>query len=172
MSSQITITENGISVPETSEVKEAFQDVFVNAFGSEISLDDSTPQGSIIDDLTIIKQQSNSKDLFLFNQFNPETASGLYQDAIGALFGLKRKSAQSSIVTCQCIGKNGTVIPKGTLIQSTNNDLFESIEQKTIGSSGNVNVQFKSVETGAIPCSSNTVNKLFSSVSGLEAVNN
>lgn len=172
MSSQIEITENGISVPQTSEVKTAFQDVFVNALGNELSLDDATPQGDIINELTLIKQQSNTNDLFLFNQFNPETAQGIYQDAIASLFGLKRKPAQSSIVTCQCTGVVGTVLPAGTMVQSTANDYFESIDTATIDSSGTVNVQFQSVEKGEIPCPANSVNKIFSAVSGLESVNN
>ena len=172
MSSQITITENGISVPQASEIKEAYQQVFINAFGSELSLDDSTPQGSIIDDLTIEKQQANTNILNLFNQFSPDTSSGIYQDMIASIFGIKRKSAQPSLVNCQCIGEPNRVIPKGTLVRSTFGDLFESIDVGTIGEGGSVTIQFKSVETGEIPCPANSVNKIFSSVVGLDSVNN
>lgn len=172
MSSQITITSSGIEVPQSSEIKEAFQGVFTNAFGTDLSLDDSTPQGSMIDDFTLMKQTSNTNDLFLFNQMNPETAEGVFQDAIGSLYGMKRKTAQPSIVICQCIGVEGTVIDENAVAQNTNGDLFRATETKTIPASGTVDVQFASVETGEIPCGSNTVNRIYSVITGWDSVNN
>ena len=172
MSSQIEITSEGISVPQTSDIKTAFQEVFTNAFGGDLSLDDSTPQGSLIDDLTLIKQEANTAILNLFNQFSPETASGIYQDMLASLFGLKRKEAQPSIVVCQCIGTPNAVIPKGTMVRSTNGDMFESIDVGTIGVDGSATIQFRSVETGEIPCPANSVNNIFSAVAGLNSVNN
>ena len=172
MTSQITITSEGITVPQTSEVKTAFQGVFTNAFGTDLSLDDSTPQGSMIDDFTIMKQESNTNDLKLFNQFNPETAEGIFQDALGAIYGMKRIPAKHSVVTCQCIGVQGTVIDENAIAQNVNGDLFKAIETKTIPASGTVNVQFESIETGAIPCGANTVNKVYSIITGWDAINN
>ena len=172
MTSQITITNAGITVPQASDVKEAFQGVFTNAFGTDLSLDDATPQGSMIDDFTTMKQASNTNDLYLFNQINPETAEGIFQDAIGSLYGMKRKTAQPSIVTCQCVGGEGTVIDTNAIAQNTNGDLFRAVETKTIPSSGTVDVQFESVETGSIPCGSNTVNRIYSVITGWDSVNN
>ena len=172
MTSQITITDTGITVPQASDIKTAFQGVFTNALGSDLSLDDATPQGEIIDDLTEIKQVANTNDLYLFNQFNPETAEGIFQDAIASIYGLKRKEATHSIVNCECIGVQGTVIDSSAMAQNANGDVFQAIETKTIPASGTVTVQFQSVETGEIPCGANTINKIYTVVSGWDSVNN
>lgn len=172
MTSQITITNAGITAPQASDIKEAFQEVFTNAFGTDLSLDDSTPQGSMIDDFTLMKQTSNTNDLYLFNQMNPETAEGVFQDALGSIYGLKRKDATHSIVNCECIGVQGTVIDTTAMAQNTNGDLFQAIETKTIPESGTITVQFQSVETGIIPVGANTVNKIYSVIIGWDSVNN
>lgn len=177
MSSNIEVTKNGISVPETSEIKSGFQGVFVAALGSDLNLDDATPQGGLIDGLTIAKQQSNSADLLLFNQMNPSTADGVWQDALGSIYGIQRKSATHSIVNCECIGVAGTVLngvdtENPAMAQSTNGDLFQCLVGGTIPAGGTITLQFIAVETGQIPVGANTVNKIYQPVVGWDAVNN
>ena len=75
MSTNISVSANGIITPQTSEIKQGFQQIFTDAFGGELNLDDSTPQGVLIDDLTQIKQTSNSLLLYMFNQI-PSAVSG------------------------------------------------------------------------------------------------
>lgn len=177
MASQITITPQGVSVPQASEIKASLQTVFTDAFGSDLSLDDSTPQGVIIDELTEQKMSENAQILFLFNQFNPSTSSGVFQDAIANLYGLERKVATSSVVTCECIGIPGTVLNgvssgNPAKAMSTNGDIFECLVGGTIPASGTISLQFGSAEKGKIPVSANSVNQIFSSVSGWDSVNN
>ena len=177
MTSQIEITPTGIEVHSAEDVQTKFQEILVDAFGSDLSLDDSTPQGVLIDDLTTEKVLDNAMLLKFFNQFNPETATGVYQDALGSIYGMQRKLATSSVVNCVCIGVAGTVLlgkASGTpaLAQSANGDIFECINGGTIPSSGTITLQFASVETGEIPVPANSVNKIFSSVSGWDSINN
>ena len=119
-----------------------------------------------------MKQVSNTNDLFLFNQMNPETADGVFQDALGALYGMKRIPAKSSVVNCECIGRPNAIIDETAVAQSINGDLFRCIQTGTIPASGKITLQFESVETGAIPCGANTVNKIFTVVDGWDSVNN
>ena len=177
MSSHISVTSDGIKVPQASEIKTAFQDILKDSFGSDINLDDSTSQGVWVDDLTDEKMADNAEVLYLFNQFNPETASGVFQDALASLFGLERKIATHSVVNCQCIGIEGTVlngIDSGNpaMAISTNGDKFECVTGGTIDSTGTITLQFRSVETGAIPCSANTINGIFGTVIGWDSINN
>lgn len=194
MTANLTITDTGIVSPTTSEIKTEIQSIFVNAFGSDLSLDDATPQGVLIDGLAQMKQASNSVLLYLANQFNPEYASGIFQDALANLYFLQRKSATYSIVTCRCIGVNGTVLnglPSDiypdrvpAMAQSTNGDIFECVVGGIIGNPiteggtttyttpGYIDLVFRAKETGPIPCGANTVNSIFQAINGWDSVNN
>lgn len=177
MSGQISVTSAGIQVPQASEIKQAFQNVFTNALGTDLSLDDSTPQGVVIDDLTQEKQLDNAQILYFLNQMNPETADGVFQDALGAIYSLQRKVATSSVVNCVCTGAPGTLIPgvssgNPAMAQSVNGDLFQCLIGGTIPSTGTITLQFASVETGEIPVGANTVNSIYNVISGWDTVNN
>lgn len=195
MGANLEITDNGIISPDTEEIKTEIQGIFTDAFGTDLSLDDATPQGVLIDDLAQLKQASNSVLLYLANQFNPEVASGIFQDALANLYFIQRREATRSIVTCRCIGVNGTVLNglpdtnNPTRIpakaQSTNGDIFDCITGGIIGTpvddgqggityttDGYIDLQFQSEETGPIPCSANTVNAIYQVVPGWDTVNN
>lgn len=177
MTSHIKVTPAGIEVPQASEIKTAFQDVLKDSFGSDINLDDSTPQGVLVDDLTEEKMADNAALLYLFNQFNPTTASGVFQDALASIFGLTRKIATHSVVNCECIGLEGTVLNgldsgNPAMAISANGDKFECVDGGTIDSTGTITLAFRSVETGQIPCDANTVNGIFGTVIGWDSINN
>lgn len=177
MTSQITISPTGISVPTADDVKSKFQEIFTDAFGGDLNLDDATPQGVAINDFTEEKMLDNAMLLYFFNQLNPESANGIFQDALGSIYGLQRKVATSSVANCVCIGSQGTVLkgksnPNPAMVQSTNGDLFVCVNGGTIPASGTITLQFESVETGEIPVAANTLNKIYTSVSGWDSVNN
>lgn len=195
MGANLEITDAGIVSPDSEEIKTAIQGIFTNAFGTDLSLDDATPQGVLIDDLTQLKQASNSVLLYLANQFNPETASGVFQDALANLYFIQRKEATHSIVTCRCSGVDGTVLnglpdtnnPTRTpaKAQSTNGDIFECVNTGIIGTPvddgmggvtyttpGYVDLVFRSVETGPIPCGANIINSIYQAIVGWDTVNN
>ena len=191
MTANLQITDTGIVSPDSSEIKEVIQSIFTNAFGTDLSLDDATPQGVLIDGLTQLKQASNSVLLYLANQFNPETASGIFQDALANLYFIQRKEATHSLVVCRCIGVNGTIlngIPDENnptrvpaRAQSTNGDIFECVNGGIIGdpdsggtyqTPGYIDLVFRAVETGPIPCGANIVNSIYQAVVGWDSVNN
>lgn len=177
MTGQIRVTSAGIQVPQASDIKQAFQNVFTNALGTDLSLDDSTPQGVAIDDLTEEKQLDNAQILYFLNQMNPETADGVFQDALGSIYSLQRKVATSSVVNCVCTGAPGTVLNgvssgNPAMAQSVNGDVFQCLIGGTIPATGTITLQFASVDTGEIPVGANTINSIHSVVSGWDTVNN
>lgn len=186
MGANLEITNEGIISPTSSEIKQVIQNIFLNAFGTDLSLDDATPQGALIDGLTQLKQASNSILLYLANQYDPTIASGIFQDALANLYFIKRKEATHSLVTCRCVGIDGTVLNgisdgEPALAQSTNGDIFECVIGGTIGNpDGNNNYQtpgyidlvFRAVETGEIACGANIVNAIYQPVVGWDTVNN
>lgn len=178
MSGQIEVNENGVIVPEASEIKEAYQGCFLNAFGSDLSLDDATPQGALIDDLTTEKQLDNAQLLRFMNQLNPDTADGIWQDAIGNLYNIQRKPATASIANCICMGIAGTTLNgintgNPATAQSVNGDIFQCVNTVVIPASGQTEeIPFICTETGEKPIGANTVNSIYQKVQGWDAVNN
>lgn len=177
MTAQITVNNTGIKVPQADEIKTELQGVFSDAFGTDLSLDDSTPQGVLIDSLTQQKELDNAQLLYFLNQLNPKTADGIFQDALASIYFIKRNEPTNSVVNCVCTGAVGTVLNgvgsgNPAMAQSANGDLFQCLSGGTIPASGSITLAFSAVETGPIPVASNTVNKIYSVVSGWDTINN
>lgn len=177
MTVYLTFNDTGVIAPETSEIKSEVQSIFTGAFGSDLSLDDATPQGYIIDKLTEIIANQNSQMLFIINQLNPTKARGVFQDALAQLYFLERKGATPTIVQCVCTGLSGTVLNgidtgNPATAQNTDGELFVCTNTVTIPASGTVTAQFQSVNTGAISANANTVNRIYRQINGWDTVNN
>ena len=174
----LEFTAAGVVAPETSEIKADVQALFVKAFGSGLVLDDSTPQGYLIDGITNIIAQKNADMLLLINQFNPAFASGIWQDALGNLYFLQRKSATPTIVQCVCTGLPGTVIPGldnpngAAQAQNGDGDIFVCTSSGTISASGSVTLQFQSAKLGEIPAPANSVDRIYRQIQGWDTINN
>lgn len=168
----ITIDDTGITIPDTEEIYSNISDEWNIAFGGNMNRDITTPQGQLITSLVTQIDNKNNQLLYILNMLNPKTSSGIWQDAIGYLFFLERKPAQSSIVRCECIGLANTFIPKGSLVKSDRGDLFESTEDKTISSNGTVTINFSSLEKGLVPVENNTINTIVTTIVGWDSVNN
>lgn len=168
----ITIDDTGITIPDTEEIYNNISDEWNIAFGGNMSRDITTPQGQLITSLVTQIDNKNNQLLYILNMLNPKTSSGIWQDAIGYLFFLERKKAQSSIVRCECIGLANTFIPKGSLVKSDRGDLFESTEDKVISDNGNVTISFSSLEKGLIPVERNSINTIVTTIVGWDSVNN
>lgn len=174
----LQFTDAGVIAPKTSEIRTDVQQMFVQAFGEDLNLDSSTPQGYLIDTITNIIANQNAAMLYLVNQFNPSFASGIYQDAIGNLYYLQRKGATPTIIQCICTGLPGTVIPgldnPSGAAQAQNGDgnIFVCTSSGTIPPSGSISLQFQSADVGPIPAPANSVNRIYKQIQGWDTVNN
>ena len=168
----IEINENGVSIPDTQTIYDYIYNKWNTIFGGNMQPDPTTPQGQMITSLVAEVENKNKLINNFINQINPKTNEGIWQDAIANIFFLSRKGAESSIVNCICYGASGTIIPAGSLIKSTNGDLFEAVGSITINISGQGIGTFRSVENGLIPVVENTINEIVSVVSGWDSVNN
>lgn len=174
----LEFTDKGVIAPPTSEIKKDVQALFVKAFGEGLNLDDSTPQGYLIGGITNIIANKNAAMLYLINQFNPSFARGIWQDALGNLYFLQRKSATPTVVQCICTGLPGTVIPGldnpsgAAQVQNGDGDIFVCTSTGTIPTSGSITLQFQSAELGEIPAPANTVNRIYRQIQGWDTVNN
>lgn len=166
----------GLTVDSAADVLAQIEADWQNAFSGgglpPLDVDPATPAGQLIATQAALVQAKDSEILFLAQQFNPETAEGRWQDALGKIYFLTRKTAESTVVTCACSGLYNTVIPAGSIVQSTDGYQLASIDDATIPASGTVSVEFAVTETGPVEIPAGSVTKIITVIPGWDTVTN
>ncbi|HDL8567162.1 TPA: baseplate J/gp47 family protein [Yersinia enterocolitica] len=168
----VTITETGLLVPDIADVLSGRLTDLDAAMGGGASQSLSSPQGQISQSDTEIIATNYDALLCLFNQMNPDYATGRFQDGIGRIYFQERISAQGTVVTASCNGAVGTLIPAGSTAQDEAGYIYQSINSATIGATGNVDIQFQNQTTGPIPCGVGELNQIYAAVSGWDSITN
>ena len=171
----------GFSASEVTDIRSDLAEQWQNAFKEQgrpaLNVDPETPQGQIIDSQTAAIHQKDSELAFLANQFNPKTASGIWQDALAKIYFITRKQAINSIAVCTLTGRNGTVISAGSQIRSSyDQTLWTLAEDVTINTLVNdvytASGVFTCQTAGAIVAGAGTLNQIVTTVAGWDTVTN
>lgn len=173
----VTITENGVSVPEVADIlsgrlTDLFNALSINASGVEPSMALSSPQGQIAMSDSEIVAQVYDKLLVLFSQINPDYASGRFQDGIGRIYFMDRIASSGTVVTATVTGKVGTVLPAGSTAIDTGGHIYATTDEVTIPSSGSIDVAFTNQTGGPIAVAPGALNTIYRSTDGWDAVYN
>lgn len=165
-------TEQGIIVPDTDEVKTDVENEYLSVFGSDLDLSASTPQGRLIEMETLARQQAVGLCALVANQVNIDYATGQYLDGIGAFYGISRRGATRTRVLATVTGVQDTLIPAGSIAETTAGDRFYLENDTTIPAAGTITTYFLAEELGEIPCSTNSLTVIVSQIIGWESVDN
>lgn len=170
---QPTFGDTGFTVPASGEVLDGVLDDFSEAFGGELSRGLSTPQGQLASSEAAVIDNVNAQFQFLTQMFDPACAFGRYQDALGRIYFLSRNPAQSTVVSCLCIGLEGVVIPVGALaVASDGQTQYVCTDGGTIPASGSLTLTFAALVPGPTPCPAGTLNQIYQSIPGWDSINN
>lgn len=173
----LTFNDTGIYADEVSVIRANVAQDWKNAFATdhelpELDTNAETPAGQLIDGITALASEKDNEILFVSNQFNPKNAVGAWQDALAAIYFLRRKIALPTYVTCQASGAYGTVIPYGAIVQDTNGYTYMNTQVATINASGQATLYVRCTELGAIEAASGTVTRIITTVPGWDSVTN
>lgn len=168
----IFLDNNGVVVTDTADIKETVQGEFQGALGADLSLEDSTPQGRLIDIETDARVQVIENNALMANLFNLKMSFGLPLDALGANFDLEREPATSSRVQATLTGVEGTTISAGSQAETQAGYLFYAENNITIPASGSITATFLSVDKGPIPCPVGSLSKIIDGTFGWETITN
>lgn len=171
-SNYIFLDNNGVIVTDTANVKETVQQEFQEALGETLVLDDSTPQGRLIDMETNARVAVIENNAMIANLFNIRMAFGVALDALGANFGVERIAASSSSVIATVTGIGGTVIPAGSQASTQSGYIFYAENDITIPEGGTTTATFLSLEKGEIPCPVGSLSKIIDGTFGWETITN
>lgn len=170
-------SQTGFSVSETSDIRDEVAQDWVEAFKEQgrpdLDTDPETPQGQIIDSQTAAIHQKDVELAFLAQQFNPQTASGRWQDALAKIYFINRKPAINSTCVCTLTGIKGTTVTAGALIRSSYDQTLWSLnEDATIGADGTTTATFTCQSEGTIQAGATTLTQIVTTVPGWDAVTN
>lgn len=169
--------DTGFSVSEVSDLRDEVAAQWVNAFKEtgrpDLNTDPETPQGQLIDSQTAAIQQKDAELAFIASMFNPKTAKGIWQDALGNIYFLKRKQAINSSAVCTLTGRNGTTVAAGAQIRSSYDQTLWSLnEAVTIGVTGTVSGVFTCQAAGAVSAGAGTLDQIVTTTPGWDSVAN
>lgn len=172
MANYTFLDNNGVVVADTADIKETVQNEYKAALGEDLSVEDATPQGRLIDVETDARVEVIENNVLISNSINFNLASGITLDAWGANFDINRGIAKSSSVIATIGGVQGTVISAGSQASTQAGDVFYLENNVTIPAGGTVNATFLSLEKGAIPCPVGTLTKIIDGTLGWETITN
>lgn len=170
--------QTGLYPDDMETVREAVREDWILAFRKDglpdLNTEPETPAGQLIDSQTAAIADKDSEVLYLAQQFNPLTAEGIWQDALGEIYFLKRKLATSSTAVCTCTGLAGTVIQAGAVIKSTE-DGSEWVCSGTVTipqGQSSVQAMFTASQPGPLAASAHTLTRIVTVTPGWDAVTN
>ena len=169
-------SDAGVIIADTAVVKSAVEQMLTRVFGADIDMTAETPMGRLVELLTVLMIQTLGVNAQNANQYNINIASGVYLDAIGALFGLPRRSATHTRVLCTVEGTSGTVLASSgesmALAENTEGYQFHPEESITIGQTGTATGYFVAVDSGPVPCDKGTLTTIVSGTEGWSSIIN
>jgi hypothetical protein len=168
----ITWVNGSPNLPSEQAILVGVQTDIDVAFGGGVNPSLQTPQGQLAMSETALIGEKNNEIAYIANQINPAMASGIWQDAIGYIYFLKRIPGAGTVVEATCTGAVGTVIPAGSVAQDTSGYLYSSVSSATIPSSGTVEIEFQNQEQGPIACNIGALNTIYTAVAGWDTITN
>lgn len=121
----IQITANGIVTAEYVDIKDTIVAMYKNVYGSDIDIDPRTADGVFIENVCLIIYNILQCYSLMYSNLNPQSATGIYLDIIGALTNVTRKQATKSRVSVRI--KN--VQQKDVTINVGGNETFKLIDK-------------------------------------------
>jgi hypothetical protein len=167
-----TFGPNGFIAPLESDILAGVQADMTAAFGGNLNLSLDTPQGQLATSFAAIIADCYSQFLALANGVDPSYATGRMQDAIGRIYFIERILPSATIVTCNCVGLAGAVIPTGALAQATDGNIYSCISGGTIPTSGTISLQFACDNSGPISCPATSLSQIYQAIPGWDAITN
>lgn len=174
-----SLTDAGFQTPSLSDILAGTISDFQAAFSGRLSfydsngnLETSRPQSQLAISEAAILDDANGAFLSLMAGIDPQTSSGVMQDAIGRIYFIERRAGSPTVVTGLCRGAQGTIIPEGTIVQDTAGQTYKALSSGTIGNDGTVSIEFANTQDGPIPCPTGTLTQLYQIISGWDSVTN
>lgn len=174
------VSTSGVVIPDTSDIQDEVVSMFKAVFGQNIDTTPETIIGRLIEAFTVFLRDTVGITAQNACQYNLNAATGIYLDALGALFGVARNSSSRSSVTVTLTGDVNTAIPAGTMFSTRDGDAFyldsdmtiPSAEEDTGTGKASASGTALSMNYGPVKCLRGDMVSIVSPISGLDSVTN
>ena len=168
------LTERGLIIPDTSDIRGFVIGKFQDAFGVNIDTDPASLSGVLITMFVELLDAVSRNNAELANQLNPDIATGVFLDAIFALTDPngRRPATRSIINSVELTGEPNTIVPAGTICADSNSQQWALTDQKVLDNNGQAFGDFIAAEYGAVECAAHQLQTIVTSVLGLIAIDN
>lgn len=172
-----TFGENGVIIPDTVDILETVQEEYRNALGSDLILEESTPQGRLIDTETTARRATIDFNATVANTLiNISLATGTALDAWAANFDISRNGATASRVLVTVTGVPDTVIPANSEASTSDGVIWLAESEIIISDDGSATGTFICSNTGAVELGINELTNIVASsttgINGWETITN
>ena len=171
--SEFGITSEGFNRKRLDQLLLELNDEVKSIFGDNFNVSPESPDGQV--NGTISESNANLWEIAeeAYNSFNPSAVTKVTQDNLYQLNGLIRLPATSSLSLLTVSGTQGTVIPVGSLISTSDTNVqFRTGSEVTIPVGGSISVSASAVDTGDILALAGTLTVIDTPVTGWDSVTN
>lgn len=173
-----TLDASGLTTKTLAEVTSELNTAFETAYGADINLDPSTPDGQIIGIFAQAVVDTLELLTNIYNSFDPDLAVGTTLDERLALNGIQRQAGTHTVtnitvVTSASVSLTGVDEDEDnayTVSDDAGNE-FELLESVDLSAGTNA-LAFRAVEPGAVLTTPNTITTPVTIVLGVTSVNN
>ncbi len=166
------IDPTGTVIPDTANLRTEVEAEYKAAFGADLDVSPSTPQGVLITAETLARANAARNNADLANQINPNLAGGVFLDALMALTGLERTPQTRTLVTGVLSGNPSAVIPSGSLAADSSGNQFELLTGVVLDGAGAGTGSFRAVEYGPIAVGVGDLDTIITAVLGWDSITN
>jgi len=177
------IDASGLTTKTKDEIVTYLNGQFQTAYGADINLEPSSPDGQIIGIIAQLAVDNLDLQTQIYNTFNPDNAIGTTLDARAALNGIERKGGtftltNITVVTDRALSLAGLDAeidnPDGVgyTVQDSSGNKFILAASQVIAGAGTYVYQFRAKDIGAVLTVPNTITTPVTIVLGVVSVNN
>ncbi len=165
------VSSSGIQKTTLEQYITLLETRYREKLGSDVALAPETPLGQLIGVQALALTEQDESLISLSNALSVSTATGAQLDTITDYFYIQRIEATRTRVEATLTGVPGTTVPINSRA-STGNESFRLTEAVLLDQTGSAVGIFEAVELGAIDVAVGALNRVETSVSGWETVNN
>ena len=166
------ITPEGFNRKRLDQLKAELDAAVRAIFGDNVNLEPESPDGQI--NGVVSESNANLWELLEegYNAFNPSVASGVALSNLVQLNNITRLPATPSLVELSLTGSDGTLIPSGSIVSTSDTGAQFATDEDVTISGGVGTVDASSIDTGPIGALSGTLTVIETPITGWDSVTN